>query len=224
MTRKALERYPSQLSYNNISGNDSLTIGNLFAEFFQKSYDSSAVISDNFNTDHIQSFDYLSNLNFNVNSDDVYNSIAKCDVKYSFGPDGIPSVVLVKCAKCLTLPLVFLFNKSLSMGSFPNLWKSSFIIPLYKNGGRNKIENYRPVARLSCIPKIFESIITDVVVFNARSIICPEQHGFIRGRSTTTNLLDFVTYCLENFKRGNQVDCVYILISVRHSIGYLTEY
>ena len=68
----------------------------------------------------------------------------------------------------------------MSDGAFPKLWKKSFLIPLYKNGGKNDVQNYRPVARLSCIPKIFESIVTEVVVFNVKSIICPEQHGFVR--------------------------------------------
>ena len=148
-------------------------------------------------------------MGFVIGRADVLNSILKCDEKYSYGPDGIPSVVLKKCVNGISLPLSILFNKSLSSGSFPKLWKKSFIITLYKKGGKFDVANYRPVARLSCIPKIFESMITDIVAFNVRSVICLEQHGFVRGRSTTTNFLDFVSYCFEKFNRRAQFDCVF---------------
>ena len=74
------------------------------------------------------------------------------------------------------------------------MWKTSYIIPLYKKGGKNDAFNYRPVARLSAIPKIFETIIITTTAFNVKSIICTNQHGFVSGRSTTTNLLEFVSY------------------------------
>ena len=41
------------------------------------------------------------------------------------------------------------------------------------------------------------------------SVICLEQHAFVHGRSTTTNLLDFVSYCFEQFNCRAQVDCVF---------------
>ena len=129
--------------------------------------------------------------------------------KYSCGPDGIHLAVLKECIESLSLPLAILFNKSLSSGLFPKLWKKSFIIPLYKSGAKNDVKNYRPIAMLSCIPKIFEGIITDVITFNVKSIISHDQHGFIRGRSTTTNLLEFVTYCFDGFNDRVQVDCVF---------------
>ncbi|BES89632.1 Retrotransposon protein [Nesidiocoris tenuis] len=42
-----------------------------------------------------------------------------------------------------------------------------------------------------------------------RQFLIPEQHGFLSGRSTVTNLMVFQDYILEAFRRGRQVDCVY---------------
>ena len=180
----------------------------MFAQHFQTTYDtdSNAVIIDINNLDHLQSFDYLSNLNFHISSDNVLDSIQKCKSDYFFGPDGIPSVILKECANNIALPLSILFNKSLKNGIFPDIWKKTYVIPLYKKGGKNDVKNYRPIAKLSCIPKLFESVIVDTLSFNIKSIISPQQHGFVRGRSTTTNLLEFVTFCFDNFNNRSQVD------------------
>ena len=151
----------------------------------------------------------MAQINLFVSSEDVLTAIMGCKNNYSYGPDGIPSVVLRKCVNVLAFPLSILFNKSLSGCLFPEIWKSCYIIPLYKKGGRSDVSNYRPVARLSAIPKIFESIVTSIVSFNVKSIICPEQHGFVSGRSTTTNLLDFAMYCFDKFNRKSQVDCIF---------------
>ena len=79
----------------------------------------------------------------------------KCKMDYSSGPDGIPLAILRRGIDFLARPLTILFNKSLKTGLFPNIWKKFHIIPLYKKGGKIDIKNYRPIAKLSSIPKNF---------------------------------------------------------------------
>ena len=202
--------YPSRMDYNHVCAVDSKSISNLFADYFKTAYDTNTRMSGvGPNMNHIQTFDFLGNINFFISIDNVRNAIMKCKNDYSCGPDGIPSAVLKHCTEELVLPLSFLFNKSLSTAIFPAIWKKSFVVPIYKKGGRSDIKNYRPIAKLSSIPKIFESLITDTLTFNIKSILCPQQHGFVKGRSTTTNLLEFVTYCFDNFNNRSQVDCIF---------------
>jgi len=42
-----------------------------------------------------------------------------------------------------------------------------------------------------------------------KNIIIDEQHGFMSGRSTSTNLLVLQHYLLDAFKAGLQVDVIY---------------
>ena len=50
---------------------------------------------------------------------------------------------------------------SLQEGIVPFEWKEANIIPLFKNGSRNKSVNYRPVSLTSVICKLLKSIIRD---------------------------------------------------------------
>ena len=63
--------------------------------------------------------------------------------------------------------------------------------------------NYR-----SC-PKIFEEIITEHLTPNLTNVICDEQHGFVPGRSTTTNLAVYHCFISAALDKGLQVDTVY---------------
>lgn len=88
------------------------------------------------------------------------------------------------------------------------LWKVSYIIPVHKSGKRTDVSNYRPIAKLSSIPKLFESIIYDSLYFSCKSLFSPYQHGFLKGRSTTTNITEFVSYTLNSLESGNEVDLI----------------
>ena len=85
------------------------------------------------------------------------------------------------------MPLCVIFNLSMEFGVFPHEWKKSFITRLFKSCDRNNIENYRPISGLLIIAKVFESLVKSLSN-SVNSYIIPEQHGFIVGKNTVTNL------------------------------------
>ena len=91
-------------------------------------------------------------------------------------------------------PLAHVFNMSLQEGIVPLEWKEANIIPLFKNGSRNKSVNYRPVSLTSVICKVLETIIRDHMMdfLIKHKLINPSQHGFLKARSCLTNLLCFL--------------------------------
>jgi hypothetical protein len=56
-------------------------------------------------------------------------------------------------------PLHMLFNRSLATCIFPDRWKFSFVTNIFKSGRRNDISNYRDIAILSAIAKLFELLV-----------------------------------------------------------------
>ena len=97
----------------------------------------------------------------------------------------------------------------MEFGVFPHEWKKSFITPLFKSGDRNNIENYRPISGLSIIAKVFESLVVKSLSNSINSYIIPEQHGFIVGKNTVTNLAIYSHDIVLAMESGLQIDSIY---------------
>ena len=67
--------------------------------------------------------------------------------------------ILKKTIYIISPILEYLFNLSISKGKCPNILKISKVIPLFKNGDKSNITNYRPISLISQFAKIFEKII-----------------------------------------------------------------
>lgn len=85
----------------------------------------------------------------------------------------------------------------------------SHVIPLLKSGSKSIVSNYRPITIQPVIGKIFEKCVLSIISPLFKNMIIPEQHGFVQGRSTVTNLLTFQSTILRSFDAGQQVDVIY---------------
>jgi len=83
------------------------------------------------------------------------------------------------------------------------------VILLHKKCSKLDASNDRGISKMSAIPKLFENIITPHLHHLCRSIISPCQHGFMKRRSTTTNLLELTSFVIQGFKNNLQTDVIY---------------
>jgi hypothetical protein len=177
-----------------------------FAKFFQSIYSDPAAV--------YTKFDSISNHNniclCSVSADEVFQSIKRIKSNYVQGPDGIPAFFVKDCASVLSQPMSVLFNLCIKTGTFPEIWKISKILPTHKSKDRSVIENYRPISIINNFAKIFESLIFDQLYFALSKLISPSQHGFMRGRSTTTNLFCATQLISDSVDKGFQTDVVYL--------------
>ena len=68
-------------------------------------------------------------------------------------------VVLKNCEPEISYILAELFNKCLKESYFPDCWKVSSVVPVFKNvGERSTAKNYRPVSLLSVVSKVFKNL------------------------------------------------------------------
>jgi len=206
--------YPKSMTSNGVVYSNSIDICKQFAMNFQNiyrsdktSFSSDVSISDDSALSNSNNINSLTNLN--ISTDEVISFVNGLDINSGPGPDLIPPIFLTNCVFSLAYPLTFLFNFSLNFGVFPDLWKSSFLVPVYKNGVKTAIENYRGIAKLSSIPKLFEKIIVHKIGPVLDPLLNEEQHGFRTGRSTTTNLAVFTSFVLCSMEKGLAVDTVY---------------
>lgn len=139
----------------------------------------------------------------------IEKSLKSLQLNKSAGPDEIPACFLVKCSQSLAVPLSILFQRSVREGHLPSLWKSAYITPIYKKGQKKLVENYRPISKLCLVAKIFERIVYDQCYTAIKSQLSPKQHGFLKGRSTVSNLVLFLDYVSDKMDNQDQVDVVY---------------
>ena len=94
----------------------------------------------------------------------------------------------------------------------PVEWKYANISPIYKKKvPRSDVGNYRPVSLTCIVCKIMESIIRDYIMshFHNNKFFSQKQFGFIKGRSTTTQLLHIMDIWTECLEQGGQMDVIY---------------
>nr|CAI5820636.1 unnamed protein product [Callosobruchus analis] len=91
----------------------------------------------------------------------------------------------------LITPLTILFNNCLSEGNWPDMLKVSKVLPTFKKGVTSMPDNFRPIAIVPIVSKIFEILVKKQIVnyCEHKSIITPSQFGFRKGKSTINALL-----------------------------------
>ena len=160
----------------------------LFAENFSKNSnldDSSISLPD---------FHSRTNLklhNISVTPKMVKKVIMNLDLPKPSGPDCILVVVL---KSELSYILAKLFNKCLKESCFPDCWKVSSVVPVFKNvGERSTSKNYCPVSLLSVVSKVLEKLVNNIIVdpLEKCGLFSDFQYGFRSSRSTA-DLLAFV--------------------------------
>ena len=76
------------------------------------------------------------------------------------GPDNVTNEMI---ASTLYFPDIFLylFNCILQNGGSIPLWSQSMIVPIFKKGSLDDPSNYRGISLISCLAKVFYSILNN---------------------------------------------------------------
>ncbi len=84
----------------------------------------------------------------------------------------------------------------LTTGIFPDVFKISKIIPVYKKGDANVLSNYRPISLLPTMSKIFERVIYNQLYayFARNSLLSEQQYGFRAKHSTELAGIKLIDY------------------------------
>lgn len=203
--KKSNDGDPKLLTLNEISTTDKATQADLFATFFSKIFSNNPQSIPN----HPQPHSNVNNDELLLDEHFIFDELLKINTKKGVGPDYIHPLLLKNCSALLLQPLVIIFNESLKNGVFPELWKRSSLKPIFKKGSRSNIENYRGIAKLPTIAKFFEYLVNLKLTKSIENKITPQQHGFMRKRSTSSNLTEFSQYVHKSINGATQVDVLY---------------
>ena len=198
---------------------------------------------------------YYSNYTENDVTNDVpvisYNSVIKHDSAFDFicitdldvirhvikiksnaiGCDGLDPQFLKGILPKVLPYLTHIFNSIITTSTFPKLWKKSKIIPIPKTSN-----DYRPIAILPFLAKVFESIIHEQMntYLNEKKLIHNLQSGYRAGHSCITALLNVteeirceidqnnvtILTLLDHSKAFDTIDHKVLLFKLKHFFNF----
>ena len=155
--------------------------------------------------------------NISITPKMVKKVITNLDSSKASGPDCIPVVVLKSCEPELSYLLVKLLNNCLKESCFPDCWKVSSVVPVFKNvGERSTATNSRPISLLSVVSKVFEKLVNNRIVDHLEkcSLFSDFQYGFRSSRSTADLLTVVSDRIARAFNRSGATQAVVLDISM----------
>lgn len=129
-------------------------------------------------------------LNAEISKDEILKCIKNLKNGKANGVDKILNEY-IKCTSEILMPVYMtLFNRVLNNGAIPENWTIGMILPLYKKGDQNDCDNYRGITLLSCLGKLFTSVLNDRLTkfSEATGLIEENQTGFRKGYSTIDHI------------------------------------
>jgi hypothetical protein len=153
----------------------------------------------------------------------IYNPISKAQICRHLaklkpykapGSDGIPNIVLMKCANTITNRLYLIYTAITEKGFYHTPWKISTMVVLRKPGKPryDTPKAYRPIALLNTMGKVLTAIVAEILVFYTETLgLLPAHHFSGRPGRTTTDAVHLLTYKIKDAWRKRQVTAVLFL-------------
>ena len=145
-----------------------------------------------------------------VTVEEISKVLSSLDVYKALGPDNLPTLVLKECAEVLAPSITAVINFSLREGVQLTNWKKANVSPIFKKGNSKLTENYRPISLLPVISKVQERCVASRLVPHIKNTLYPFQHGFQKGKSCVTQLLEVFQDIGQALDCGVETDIIYL--------------
>ena len=127
-----------------------------------------------------------------VDNKQVLALLNKLNKSKGAGLDKISSRLICECSDIIAPHISIMFNCALTASIFPVDWKTAKVTPVFKQGERTDMNNYRPISLISVIAKVFERLLYNQLssYLTEYNILSKYQSGFRSFHSTVTALLE----------------------------------
>ena len=196
-------RIPECVEYQGRLRNSPKDQADLFNEFFYAQFSEPSL----YNIDISWENDIRFDIDFNPSL--IESLLSDINSNKAQGPDGIHGKILKRCSKSLAYPLSRIFEMSYNCGYIPKEWKFANVVPVFKKGNKSNVENYRPISLTCLVMKIFERIVRQSLLSHTEQYLDERQHGFLRNKSCTTNMVGFCDNLALSLNNGDRTDIVY---------------
>ena len=120
--------------------------------------------------------------------------------KTSQGHDHISTKLLKETIDIILIPLTHIIHQSFISGIVPENMKIAIIIPIFKSGNQEIMNNYRPISLLPAFSKLLEKLVCKRLTsfLETNHILYKHQYGFRKKHSTIHPILHLLKYISEN--------------------------
>ena len=149
-----------------------------------------------------------------ITRDQIKRALARLKPYKAPGPDGIPNIVLIRCADVLTDRLWYIYTAMWDRNMYYNPWKEFTTVVLRKPGKPryDTPKAYRPIALLNTMGKVLTSIVAEqLTYYTEKYALLPPLHFRGRPARTTSDALHYLTHRIKDSWRKKQVTSVLFL-------------
>jgi hypothetical protein len=146
---------------------------------------------------------------------EIIKIIKELETKNSSGHDLLSNRMLKKEMSWFATILPSLINSSMEEGIFPKVLKKATVIPVFKKGEKDNMNNYRPISLLPVMSKVFEKVINTRItkVLDNKGYIDENQYGFRKNHSTEDAILKFTDEIERDISEKKHVVSVFVDVS-----------
>lgn len=143
---------------------------------------------------------------------EVHKYLLTLKISNSSGYDGISSKIIKLSLPYIVDPLTFIYNLCLSHSHFPSVFKHAKVIPLFKKGDKNDVNNYRPISLLSTLSKPLARHMCNSMsrYIEHKNLLHTNQSGFRKNHSCETALCQLTDSWLRHINNGRIIGSVFI--------------
>lgn len=149
---------------------------------------------------------------FSPDAEDIERVLLSLKSNCAQGWDGISSDLLKKHKHLFVPLLVHICSSSFEAGIFPEVFKRSIVLPCYKSGERDRVENYRPISILPSMSKIVEKLMNKNLssYLENNKLLSEHQYGFRARKSTTDAVENLTNTIVKGLDAGKKVITIFL--------------
>ena len=141
----------------------------------------------------------------------IIKLLHELNINKAVGPDKLPTIILKEYADIIAPVLYEIFQQSIETGVPPKDWLTANVTAIFKNkDDKLNPSNYRPISLTCVLCKLFEHIIFTNILshYKTYNIINENQHGFQKGRSCETQLINTFNEISKEIDDHKTVHCM----------------
>ena len=121
--------------------------------------------------------------------------------------------------------LAQVFSLVFELGYFPQIFKTAKVIPVFKCGNKELLNNYRPISLLPYLFKVLEKLIKTrfLKFFGKQKILYGHQYGFRKNHSVVHALLDVTSLNYDSIQDKKKKYSALLLMDFRKAFDIVSH-